>query len=87
MLLELDGVEFEIRQGRFVCIDKGTASRFCEWESMTPRLRKAFTNLQADILKLVEDFLLSEDLGGEFTAISEEYRLVEPEPCPSRRTL
>ncbi len=74
MLLDVDGVEVEIREDLFVCIENGNESRFCEWQTLTPDLRKAFLDLKEDLAKKVEEFLHSAN-NPAFMAISEGYKV------------
>ncbi len=87
MLLELDDLAIEIREGMFVCIDDGNASLFCEWESLTPDLKSAFTTLQENFANAIEKFLASPTVGNEFAAVSEQYGPLAARRCPIRNAL
>ncbi len=76
MLLNVNGIEIEIREDAFVCIDDGNASRFCEWENLTPALQEVFRTLRQDLSKKMQDFLTSGDCTA-FSAVSEEYKMAE----------
>ncbi len=59
MVLNIDGFEVEIREDSFVKINDGTNIGFCEWASMAPELKDAFSGLKARIEVALENFVMS----------------------------
>lgn len=82
MLLDVGGMEIEIREEAFVSIDQSEASCFCEWEQLTPELQLAFKEFRKDVIRKLQE-LLASDQGSTFLALAEQYRRTPRfEGCP-----
>ncbi len=82
MLLNVGGMEIEIREEAFVCIDQSEASCFCEWEQLTPELQQAFKEFRKEVIRKVQE-LLASDQGSTFLSLAEQYRrTLRFEGCP-----
>lgn len=82
MLLRIEGLELEIQEDLFVCLDNGTTSRFCEWKRLAPGLQETFKLLEKELKGVIETFMQS-DLRIAFDTVSEEYADGRVE-CPTR---
>jgi hypothetical protein len=79
MVLNLEGLEIEIRGDSFVCIDDGAKSLFCAWRDLDPKLQDAFRTLVAELEVTVVKFVASDNKAA-FDAVAEEYK-DSPFPC------
>ncbi len=72
MVLNVEGLEIEIRGGSFVCIDDGSKTHFCEWTHMDPKLQDTFRSIKGEIQTIVENFITS-DKRSVFDSVAEQY--------------
>ncbi len=72
MLIRADGIELEIMEGSFVCLESGETSNFCEWNLLDEDVRENFRVLQHNISKILKDFLVS-DKTRRFLTLSDQY--------------
>lgn len=72
MLLNTKDFELEIVEDKFVCLDNGTTSRFCEWKYLDPRLQEKFRTIIKDLSGIMDSFIGSHERI-IFDSVAEEY--------------
>jgi len=78
MLLNIEDFELEIVEDKFVCLDNGITSRFCEWKYLDPELQEKFRIISKNLSGIMDSFIDSHEKT-IFDSIAEEY--AHPSGC------